>query len=41
MERLAEQLALERLVLEHAPRLLNDGPSADEAAAMEARGRRG
>ena len=37
MERLAEQLALERLVLEHAPRLLNDGPSAEEAAAMEAR----
>jgi hypothetical protein len=39
MERLAEQLALERLVLEHAPRLLNDGPSAEEAAATDARAR--
>ena len=33
--RLAEDLALERLVLAHAPRMLNDGPSAAEAAAAE------
>lgn len=33
--RIAEDLVLERLVLDHAPRLLNDGPSADEALARE------
>ena len=33
--RLAEDLALERLVLLHAPRMLNDGPSAEEAGAAE------
>lgn len=35
--RLAEDVALERLVLEHAPRMLNDGPSAAEALAAELR----
>ena len=35
--RLAQDLALERLVLEHADRLLNDGPSALEAMAAETR----
>jgi hypothetical protein len=35
--RFCEELALERLVLDHAPRLLNDGPSAGEALAAEAR----
>src|SRR5205823_14937360 len=33
--RLAEDVALERLMLEHAERLLNDGPSAREALASE------
>ena len=33
--RLAEDLALERLVLAHASRMLNDGPSPEEAAAAE------
>jgi len=33
--RLAEDLALERLVLENASRMLNDGPSPEEAAAAE------
>ncbi len=33
--RLAEELALERLVLAHASRMLNDGPSGIEAAAAE------
>jgi hypothetical protein len=37
LRRLCEELALERLVLEHAPRLLPDGPSWDEALAAEAR----
>ena len=35
--RLWEDLALERKLLDHAPRLLNDGPSADEGLAFEAR----
>ena len=35
--RLCEERALERLCLEHAPRLLPDGPSWDEALASEAR----
>ncbi len=35
--RLCEERALERLLLEHAPRLLPDGPSWDEALASEAR----
>lgn len=35
--RLCEELALERLVLDHAPRMVNDGPSADEALLAEAR----
>jgi hypothetical protein len=35
--RLCEALALERLVLDHAPRFVNDGPSADEALLEEAR----
>jgi hypothetical protein len=35
--RLREELALERLVLEHAARMLPDGPSRDEALAAEAR----
>lgn len=35
--RLCEERALERLVLEHAARLLPDGPSWDEALASEAR----
>jgi hypothetical protein len=38
--RLAQDLALERLVLDHAGRLLNDGPSAVEAIAAESRRRR-
>jgi hypothetical protein len=33
--RLAEDLALERLVFGHASRMLNDGPSPEEAAAAE------
>ncbi len=37
LRRLCEERALERLVLEHAPRLLPDGPSWDEALAAEAR----
>ncbi|MFP2913175.1 hypothetical protein ACLESD_50865, partial [Pyxidicoccus sp. 3LFB2] len=37
LRRLCEERALERLVLEHAPRLLPDGPSWDEALADEAR----
>jgi hypothetical protein len=37
LRRLFEELALERLVLAHAPRLLPDGPSWDEALAAEAR----
>jgi hypothetical protein len=35
--RLAEEIALERLVLAHAPRMLNDGPDAAEAVAAELR----
>lgn len=35
--RLAEEIALERLVLAYAPRMLNDGPSAAEAAAAQLR----
>jgi hypothetical protein len=35
--RLCEERALERLTLEHATRLLPDGPSWDEALASEAR----
>jgi len=35
--RLCEELALERLVLDHSARMLNDGPSADEALISEAR----
>ena len=35
--RFCEELALERLVLDHAPRFVNDGPSADEALLAEAR----
>ena len=31
--RLAEDIALEQMVLTHAPRLLNDGPSREEAGA--------
>lgn len=37
--RLAEDIALERLVLESAPRMLNDGPSLVEALAAESRRR--
>jgi hypothetical protein len=37
LRRLCEELALERLVLAHAPRLLPDGPSWDEALASESR----
>ena len=37
VERLREELALERLVLDHAARMLSDGPSADEALADELR----
>jgi hypothetical protein len=37
LRRLCEELALERLVLAHAPRLLPDGPSWDEALAAESR----
>jgi hypothetical protein len=33
--RLADELALERLALDHASRLVNDGPSREEAAADE------
>ena len=40
IERLAEDIALERLLLDAAPRMLNDGPSALEAAAAELRLRR-
>src|SRR5262249_23902476 len=39
LERLAEEAALEDLVLAFAPRMLNDGPSAQEAAAAERRRR--
>jgi hypothetical protein len=35
--RLCEDVALERLALDHALRLLSDGPSPDEALAAEAR----
>jgi hypothetical protein len=35
--RLAQDLALERLALQYAPRLLNDGPSPPEAIASETR----
>ena len=35
--RVCEELALERLVLDHALRFINDGPSADEALLAEAR----
>jgi hypothetical protein len=37
LARLAEEVALERLVLDHAPRMLNDGPSAAEAGLAEQR----
>jgi hypothetical protein len=37
VERLREELALERLVLDHAPRMLSDGPWPDEALADELR----
>jgi hypothetical protein len=37
--RLAQDIALERLVLAQAPRLLNDGPSREEADAQESRAR--
>ncbi len=37
LRRLCEERALERLTLEHASRLLPDGPSWDEALANEAR----
>jgi hypothetical protein len=37
LARLAEEVALERLVLAHASRMLNDGPSAAEAAVAEQR----
>ena len=40
LERLAEDVALERLLLTFAPRMLNDGPSAMEAATAELRLRR-
>lgn len=39
--RVAEEIALERLVLDHAERFLDDGPSADEALSVEARLRGG
>jgi hypothetical protein len=35
--RVCEELALERVVLDHAERFINDGPSADEALLAEAR----
>src|SRR5204863_381639 len=41
LERLAEEIALEELVLAHAPRMLNDGPSPEEALAAELRTRVG
>jgi len=37
LSRLAEEVALERLVLAHASRMLNDGPSAAEAAVAQQR----
>jgi len=37
--RFCEELALERLVLDHAERFINDGPSADEGLLAEARRR--
>jgi hypothetical protein len=37
LARLAEEVALERLVLDHAARMLNDGPSAVEAGLAEQR----
>ena len=37
LARLAEEVALERLVLAHASRMLNDGPSAVEAGLAEQR----
>jgi hypothetical protein len=37
LARLAEEVALERLVLAHASRMLNDGPSAAEAAVAQQR----
>ena len=41
LERLAGEVALEELVLAHAPRMLNDGPSPEEALAAELRTRVG
>ena len=38
--RLAQDLALDRVILKNAERLLNDGPSAAEAVAAESRRRR-
>jgi len=35
--RLCEDIALERLILDHAQRILSDGPSAEEALATESR----
>jgi hypothetical protein len=35
--RLCEDLALERLILDHAQRILSDGPSPEEALAAESR----
>ncbi len=37
VQRLCEELALERLVLDHAERFINDGPSALEELLAEAR----
>lgn len=37
IEALREELALERLMLDHAARMLSDGPSADEGLANELR----
>jgi hypothetical protein len=35
--RACEELALERLVIDHAPRMIADGPGSDESLAAEAR----
>ena len=35
--RSCEELALERLAIDHAPRMIADGPGADESLAAEAR----
>jgi len=35
--RACEELALERLALDHAPRMISDGPTADEGLVAEAR----